>query len=56
MAAASAQNGEATPSTDQELERVLAVLTAHGYEPERHEETVTLENCPSTRGPSNIAT
>jgi predicted ArsR family transcriptional regulator len=43
---AGAQSGEATPSPHDELERVLAVLSAHGYEPERHEETITLENCP----------
>ena len=29
-----------------ELERVLAILTAHGYEPERHGGVVTLRNCP----------
>jgi predicted ArsR family transcriptional regulator len=28
------------------LERVLAILTAHGYEPERHGEVITLQNCP----------
>ena len=29
-----------------ELERVLAILTAHGYEPERHGSLITLQNCP----------
>lgn len=29
-----------------ELERVLSILQAHGYEPERRGNTVTLQNCP----------
>lgn len=36
---------EAAPAGD-EFDRVLAVLTAHGYEPARHGDTITLENCP----------
>jgi predicted ArsR family transcriptional regulator len=32
--------------SEHELERVLAILTAHGYEPERHGEVITLRNCP----------
>jgi predicted ArsR family transcriptional regulator len=43
---ASAQGGGQTASPEDELERVLAVLTANGYEPARREETITLENCP----------
>lgn len=43
---ASAQAGEATASPEDELGRVLTVLTAHGYEPARRDETITLENCP----------
>ncbi len=31
---------------DDEFARVLAVLTAHGYEPHRDGQTITLENCP----------
>lgn len=43
---ASAEGGEAAASPEDEFERVAAVLAAHGYEPARHEETITLENCP----------
>ena len=32
--------------SENELERVLAILTAHGYEPDRHGDVVTLQNCP----------
>jgi predicted ArsR family transcriptional regulator len=32
--------------TDDEFERVLAVLAAHGYEPTRDGDTITLANCP----------
>jgi predicted ArsR family transcriptional regulator len=32
--------------SENEFERVLAVLTAHGYEPERHGALITLQNCP----------
>jgi predicted ArsR family transcriptional regulator len=35
----------AAPSDD-ELERVLTILTAYGYEPERRGTVVTLRNCP----------
>ena len=43
---ASAPRGEDASSPEDELGRVLAVLTAHGYEPARRDETITLENCP----------
>jgi predicted ArsR family transcriptional regulator len=43
---ASPRGGEANTSPDDELARVLTVLTAHGYEPARLEETIILENCP----------
>ena len=33
-------------ASENELDRVLAILTAHGYEPERHGGVVTLRNCP----------
>jgi predicted ArsR family transcriptional regulator len=33
-------------ASENELERVLAILTAHGYEPERHGEVIMLQNCP----------
>jgi predicted ArsR family transcriptional regulator len=42
---ASAQGGEARAAGD-EFERVSTVLKAHGYEPERHADVITLENCP----------
>jgi predicted ArsR family transcriptional regulator len=32
--------------SENESERVLAILTAHGYEPERHGALITLQNCP----------
>ena len=32
--------------SENELERVLAILTAHGYEPDRPGDVVTLQNCP----------
>jgi predicted ArsR family transcriptional regulator len=38
--------GEAAPSAADEVQRVLAVLTPHGYEPERDGDVITLENCP----------
>lgn len=38
-------SGDAVATGD-EFDRVLAVLTAHGYEPERQGDTITLENCP----------
>jgi predicted ArsR family transcriptional regulator len=43
---AGTQSGAAATSQEDELERVLAVLTAHGYEPARRADTITLENCP----------
>jgi predicted ArsR family transcriptional regulator len=43
---AGAPRGAAATSPDDEVERVLAVLTAHGYEPARHADSITLENCP----------
>ena len=36
----------ARPDNDDEFARVLAVLAAHGYEPHRDGETITLGNCP----------
>ena len=33
-------------ASENELDRVLAILTAHGYEPDRHGDVVTLQNCP----------
>jgi predicted ArsR family transcriptional regulator len=38
--------GDAARSTDDELEQVCALLAAHGYEPARHGDDITLENCP----------
>jgi predicted ArsR family transcriptional regulator len=37
---------DADAASENELERVLAILTAHGYEPERRGEVITLQNCP----------
>lgn len=42
---ASAQTGD-TSSAEDEFERVTGVLAAHGYEPERRADVITLENCP----------
>jgi predicted ArsR family transcriptional regulator len=36
----------ADAASENELARVLAILTAHGYEPERHGQVITLQNCP----------
>jgi predicted ArsR family transcriptional regulator len=33
-------------ASEHEVERVLAILTAHGYEPERHDNVIELRNCP----------
>lgn len=38
-------SGDAAAVGD-EFDRVLAVLGSHGYEPARHGDTITLENCP----------
>jgi predicted ArsR family transcriptional regulator len=37
---------DADDESDDEFERVLAVLTAHGYEPVRDRDSITLMNCP----------
>lgn len=42
---ASSLSEDAVPPGD-EFERVLAVLTAQGYEPTRHADSISLENCP----------
>jgi len=42
---AGAPGGAAAPADD-EFDRVLGVLSAHGYEPTRDGNTITLENCP----------
>ena len=38
--------GGAAAMADDEFDRVLGVLSAHGYEPTRDGNTITLENCP----------
>jgi predicted ArsR family transcriptional regulator len=38
--------GDAAASGNDEFARVAAVLTTHGYEPARHDDVMTLENCP----------
>jgi predicted ArsR family transcriptional regulator len=42
----SSLDGATDGARENELERVLAILTAHGYEPERHGEMIMLQNCP----------
>jgi predicted ArsR family transcriptional regulator len=41
-----AEAADAATTKDDEFERVLAVLAAHGYEPTREGDAITLGNCP----------
>ncbi len=44
--AVSERSTESDRAEEDEFERVMSVLSAHGYEPTRDGETVTLGNCP----------